>query len=143
LGALRAVEFGAHGLQGIGIIHDWYQRGVTIRDDEVVVAMDPETFAARGQPLVNLRYACLHARRCGVIDEAVAGVLLDRYAAIPFAERHYSHLFRLVRSDDGVDPGVLDRFEAYIAARGETLDLKRRDALALVDRIADAFHIVP
>ncbi len=139
LGALRAVEFEQQGMQGVGVIADWFRRGLTIRDDEVVVTMDPETFAPLGQPLVNLRYACMRARRAGVIDHEAAAVLLERYAAIPFAQRRYSHLFEAVVHEGRLPAPTVQAFERFIQARGDALDLKQRDALALVDRIADAF----
>lgn len=138
LGALRAAELHGHGMEGIGVIQHWYRHGITIRDDEVVVAMDPETFAALGEPLINLRYACMRAREAAVIDERLAAALLERYAEIPFALRRYRHLFAALRREATIDLAALERFEAYVHERGDALDLKRRDALALVERIADA-----
>jgi hypothetical protein len=132
LGALRAVELGAEGFHGIGVIHDWYRRGVTIRDDEVVVAMHPETHAALNDPLINLRYACLRAQAAGVLDEAEAHRLLTVYASYHFSDRHYVRLLR-----DRPSP----RFAAFLAAHRPTLDLKRRDALALMDHLGES-HLV-
>jgi len=141
LGALRAVELRGAGMVGVGVIHDWYLRGVTIRDDEVVVGMDPDSFAARNDPLVNLRHACMRAQRAGLLDAAAAGRLLARYAGYHFADRSFARLLREAAAAGDAPAGTLRGFGAFVAANREELDLKRRDALALLHHIADAHHV--
>ncbi|HMI92028.1 MAG TPA: TfuA-like protein [Polyangiales bacterium] len=147
LGALRAVEFRIWGFQGIGVVYDWYLRGVTYRDDEVVAAMEPETFRALSEPLVNLRFACMRGLQAGVIGSALVERLLERYAAYHFAERRFSRLFAAMRVELAGDQlnqlGQLERFTAFVAEQGSALDIKRQDALRLIAVLRDGFVLTP
>ena len=144
LGALRAVEFRIWGFQGIGVVYDWYLRGVTYRDDEVVAAMEPETFRALSEPMVNLRFACMRGLREGVLGAVLAERLLERYAAYHFAERRFSRLFNAVRAElAGDEREQLERFAAFCSEQGSALDLKRQDALRLIAVLRDGFTLVP
>ena len=150
LGALRAVEFRTWGFQGVGVVYDWYLRGVTYRDDEVVAAMDPETFRALSDPMVNLRFACMRGMHAGVLGPALAERLLERYAEYHFAERRFSRLFAALRSElasrgggAGSELEQLERFEAFVAEQGTALDVKRLDALRLIAVLRDGFVLAP
>jgi hypothetical protein len=110
LGALRAVEFRAWGFQGVGVVYDWFLRGVTYRDDEVVAAMEPETFRALSEPMVNLRYACLRGLRETVLSPALAEKLLAKYATYHFSERRYARVFSELRAElDAREAAELER----------------------------------
>jgi hypothetical protein len=142
LGALRAVEFRAWGFQGVGVVYDWYLRGVTYRDDEVVAAMEPETFRALSEPLVNLRYACLRGLREGVLSSALAETLLAKYAAYHFSERRYPRLFSEIRAElDARRAAELEGFVAFVNEQGSGLDIKRQDAVRLLSVLRDGFRL--
>lgn len=140
LGALRAVEFRAWGFQGVGVVYDWFLRGVTYRDDEVVAAMEPETFRALSEPTVNLRYACLCGMREAGLTQALAERLLAKYARYHFAERRFARLFADIFAElDEEQRAELERFSAFVRARGPELDVKRKDALGLLSLLRDGF----
>lgn len=129
LGALRAVELRGEGMIGVGVVYDWYLRGVTARDDELVVVFDPDTHAPRNDPMINLRYACLRALQLGVLTRADADDLLARYGAYHYADRTYARLFAEVDAP---------RFRAFVEQHRGALDVKRRDARLLAEHLRDA-----
>jgi hypothetical protein len=142
LGALRAVEFRTWGFQGIGVVYDWYLRGVTYRDDEVVAAMDPGSYRALTDPTVNLRYACLRGQRESGLSRSLAERMLAAYSAYHFSERRLGRLFAELRpSLDATARAELDRFSAYVDDQGPALNIKRRDALRLLETLRDAHHL--
>jgi hypothetical protein len=145
LGALRAVEFERHGMQGIGTIFSWYRQGITRRDDEVVVAMHPQTLASQCDPLINLRYACQKALGLGIIQRGLAEAMLDRYQSYSYMDRRYKPLFEELRGRElsAEHRNELAAFEAFATRHAQELDLKRRDAEALLRHLGDTHLVVP
>src|ERR1041384_6398821 len=121
MGALRAAELAAYGMQGIGWIFEAYRSGRIIGDDEVALTFSPEDGTPNTVPLVNVRYwlACLSAR--GLLDEAAARRCLQLARSIFYAERMPWRLERLFRAQLGSD--VLD--QALASTGGEILDTQR------------------
>ena len=145
LGALRAVEFERHGMQGIGTVFSWYRQGLTTREDEVVVLMHPQTFAAQCDALINLRYACLKALGAGIIERPLADATLDLYQSYFYMERRYKRLFEELRARKlpGSQKRELEAFETFTKQHAKALDLKRKDAETLLRHIGDTYLVVP
>jgi hypothetical protein len=125
MGALRAVECRPYGAMPLGAIARWYASGVIDGDDEVAVAMHPETHVALTVPVVNVRYVAWLACRRGILDRASA----DAWAhaartTIYYAERSWpaavacapaatrEALLRVARQE-----GDLKRWDARFALR--------------------------
>lgn len=72
MGALRAVECRPYGAVALGAIARWYASGTIDGDDEVAIAMHPQTHAALSVPSVNVRYVAWLACRRGILDRQSA-----------------------------------------------------------------------
>jgi hypothetical protein len=135
LGALRAVELDAFGMEGIGAIYRLYKEGRIDGDDEVaVVHTGPEDDYQRlTEPLVNIRHQFRRARRRKVISPRTARLLSSVAKSMHFSERTYEPVLRAA-GKRGSDCLELAAFRDFV--RHQPADLKRDDALALVGAVA-------
>ncbi|WP_156680618.1 TfuA-like protein [Sphingomonas profundi] len=122
LGALRAAELDRFGMIGVGAIYAAYRDGRWTRDDAVMVSHAPPALGSR--PLT-----------VALVDVAAA------VAAAPPADR--AALMRIAAAMNFRDrtwPALRARFAAAtgrpLAPLDEQASLKRRDAEALIDRLA-------
>ncbi len=143
MGALRAAELRPFGMIGVGRVFEGYARGYLVGDDEVAVLHGPEDWGwgALTEPLVNVRATLLHAIRQFAIDAEAARLVLNTAMRIFYKERTW--------------PSILSGMEASGhpgAARGRALrdwlpggrvDLKRRDALACLERARSIDDLEP
>jgi hypothetical protein len=134
MGALRAVELEPFGMIGIGDIFRAYRDGEIEDDDEVAVQHGP---AELGYPplteaMVNVRATCDAAAQAGIL-------LSEERAAICCAAKSLFYKYRTWGRilADGAAGGVADEaFERFAQWRvANTIDVKRRDALRLVDAV--------
>jgi hypothetical protein len=130
LGALRAAELDAFGMEGVGRIYRMYKDGEIDGDDEVSMLHTDEADGYRSltEPLVNIRYNLLQARERGVVSPRTAAALVAHAKGLPFTERTYAALLSFARSE-GTGADELDRLRSFL--RAGAADLKREDALAL------------
>jgi hypothetical protein len=139
MGALRAAELAAFGMQGHGLIYRWYRATTFADDDEVAVAMAPAELGARplSEALINMRITLRRAERTGKIPPPIRYALEDLARAMHFIERGYSALFEIARRT--LPKNFRDRLgslEEWVA--GNAVDQKRDDAIALLRRLAGA-----
>jgi ribosomal protein S12 methylthiotransferase accessory factor len=129
MGALRAAELTS--VVGVGRIYEMYRTGVIERDDEVAVLVDPDTFEALTEPLVNVRYAVERLVRSGTLSRADGASIVEACAGLHYTDRTYPQILahsRLARNRDLEDViRLLKRF-----------NLKRDDAQLLLETIAAA-----
>lgn len=133
MGALRAIELRHRGMEGIGEVFGMYLSGEIESDAEVALLFDAETLTALTEPLVNVRYALRHALCDHIVDAAAADVLLAAARSI-----HYTQLTRnrwLQQAQALVDPAMLQALSAYVQENSARLDVKRRDAIELVEAL--------
>jgi ribosomal protein S12 methylthiotransferase accessory factor len=123
MGALRAAE--VPGMVGVGTTFRWFRDGVIERDDEVALVFDADTFKPRSVPLVNVRFALAELTKQGVLTAKRARSLLDHARRVHFSERTYPAILRAARADD-----------PDLRAKLSSFDLKRQDALELLDGLA-------
>jgi hypothetical protein len=127
LGAIRAAECWPAGMEGLGAVHRLYRWRVISSDDEVAVAVDPErAFAAISVALIDVRYAVLAALSRGLLRRTDAGALLTAARRAHFSERRWRTIFAAA----GVP------FTGSVRQICERTDIKRRDAMAAVERLA-------
>jgi hypothetical protein len=126
LGALRAVEV-PDAVVGIGEIHEAFRTGELEDEDEVACTFTGETYQILAHPLVTVRAAW--AATLGA-SSAVDAALAD-LRRLPFDERTRSAALAALRGRLGSR-----EVQACMAALDDRAnDPKRRDALALVDRV--------
>jgi ribosomal protein S12 methylthiotransferase accessory factor len=127
MGALRALE--VSGMIGVGSVYEMYRDGLIVSDDEVALALDPDTQKPLTVPLVNVRFAIDRLVRSGTLDRALGDRIVEAAIRLHFAERTY--------------PAIMA--EAGLGARADVrdlivmlaqIDLKREDAHTLLETLA-------
>jgi hypothetical protein len=142
MGALRAAELHAFGMEGIGKIFEMYRDGVLEDDDEVAVAhaAAEHDYRCLSVALVNIRDGLRLAVERGVLSLPVAGAVVAAARARFYSERAWPRLLA-----PGAVPALAD--EQRLALRRlvdeERPDLKRADALRLLRHVAACSPLVP
>jgi hypothetical protein len=138
LGALRAVELDAFGMEGIGEIYKMYRTGRIDGDDEVAVlhADATDAWRALSDPLVNIRWNLRRAVARRIVSARIASAVLANARSLHFTQRTYEAALQLtLRGAAALASHELDALRDFV--RREAVDLKRQDALALVHTVAD------
>lgn len=131
MGALRAAELAAFGMNGVGEIFRAYQNGTLEDDDEVAVVhgTGEDGFCALSDAMVNIRATLMRAEVEGVLTSSVR-VRLERIAKeLGYPERSYARLLE-VASQSGLPASELEAFRAWLP-KGK-VDQKREDALQML-----------
>lgn len=142
MGALRAAELAAFGMEGVGAVFQAYHDGHLEDDDEVAVTHGP---AELGFPLLSEAMVCIRrtlsdACAGNVISEATRQSLEALAKALHYRERAYGTLI-----SQGLAAGLakqeLDRFKAWLP--GGRVDQKREDAVLLLRTLRERFRGKP
>lgn len=135
MGALRAAELAAFGMEGVGEVFEAFHRGELEDDDEVAVAHAPaaDGYRSLSDAMVNLRAGLREAHDAGRISAASHDLLLGAAKAIYYPERSWPQLFAVAAGLD-VPPTELASLRAQIAQRRP--EVKRADAIRLLERLA-------
>lgn len=131
IGALRAAELAAFGMEGVGTIFEMYRDGVLEDDDEVAVAHGPAEvgFLAGSEAMINIRQTLHRAERAGVISQKLRVALEKIGKDLFYPERNYSALLdRAAKS--GLPETTLQQFQSWLQTG--RVDQKREDALAML-----------
>jgi hypothetical protein len=131
MGALRAAELAAFGMEGIGAVFEAYRDGALEDDDEVAVAHGAaETgYYATSEAMVNIRCTLAAAAAAGVLHPATRAALERIAKSLYYPERTYPLI--LSRAAGGVLPTVeLDALRDWLPAG--RINRKREDALAML-----------
>jgi hypothetical protein len=130
IGALRAAELDAFGMEGIGTIYRLYRTGAIDADAEVAVlhAAPVDGFRPLTEALVTIRHNLRRARRRRVISAQTATRALATLKRLHFTRRTSGAVLAAV---PGRERPALARFLAR-----EAVDLKREDALRILRTIA-------
>lgn len=124
LGALRAAELAPFGMIGVGAIFAGYADGRILRDDAVMVSHAPATLGYR--PLTVALVDAEAAIAATDADPADRARMVRIAAAMNFRDRTWPALRSAFRAATGREAPACD----------EAASLKRRDAEALVARLA-------
>jgi hypothetical protein len=136
MGALRAAELDAFGMEGIGSIFEAYRDGSLEDDDEVAVAhAGPEfAFKAGSEAMVDIRFTLGLALDARVMDTGTYAALESAAKGLFYPDRNYVRVLELA-ADRGVADDELRRFREWLPAGRASL--KRADALAMLGAIRD------
>jgi hypothetical protein len=132
MGALRAAEMAAFGMEGMGWVFERFHGGDLEGDDEVAVVHGPPErgYEAVTTALVDVRFALEELVERGGVPERGARELVERLIALPFTERFPETVSALARETLG---NGVDALEAHLA--GERI--KQRDAYRALQRAAE------
>ncbi|MDF3024699.1 MAG: hypothetical protein K0R10_2060 [Alphaproteobacteria bacterium] len=134
MGALRAAELTAFGMEGVGEIYRDYVSGVLEDDDEVAVVHAPAEvkYAALSDAMVNIRRTVAAAQAAGIITAENATLLLRIGKSLFYKNRNYQAILDTAFRQ-GIDDNQLIAFKTYLATH--RIDQKRLDGLELVETV--------
>ena len=92
MGALRACELYPFGMIGVGRIFEDYKNGVIVDDDDVAVALDPDTFEQLSEPWINMKYNFEFAVEDGVISSEECDELLRIAKETYYPKRSFAYV---------------------------------------------------
>lgn len=129
LGALRAVELGALGMQGFGWVFDAFRTGKVNADDELLCLLDRD-FQALTVPLINVRYGieCAAATDTSARDWGYEA--LTSLRKVYFEDRTVECVEKIL-----TEHGCSERLLLRILS--PTSNIKRKDALAAIRLFAN------
>lgn len=131
MGALRAVELEPLGMQGIGVIFDWFRSGRLDRDDDVGViytSLPDGRYVAETVPMVNVLWATQVGVERGLLRSDEAEALNRRARELDWRIRTWSALFGEVPASP----------EFRELAESPACDRKRLDAKMLMEAVSSA-----
>jgi hypothetical protein len=134
MGALRAAELAAFGMEGVGTVFELYRDGTLEDDDEVALVHGPvETgFIPGSEAMVNIRRTLQEASHAAVISTEVK-LSLERIAKqMYYPNRNYSVLIRRAH-EFGLPNQELDQLRRWLP-KGQ-VNQKRQDAIAMLQLI--------
>ena len=131
MGALRAAELDAFGMQGVGAIYQAYQRLEYTDDDEVALLHGP---AELGYPvvslaMVNLRATVRAADSAGVLDTKTAKSIVSTGKSQHYKARTWDTVIAAAMTE--MTDHVADNLRCWI--RENEVDQKQQDACTLLD----------
>ena len=134
MGALRAAELAAFGMEGVGAVFEAFRDGHLTDDDEVTVVQGPATsgYRALSEAMVNLRFTLEAAVAAGVIGEEARQALVALAKATFYPQRSWPALFK--QAEGRVAEADLAALAAWLP--GGRIDQKGRDARALLAHVA-------
>jgi hypothetical protein len=131
MGALRAAELVAFGMEGVGAIFEAYRDGVLEDDDEVALVhgRPEDDYRAGSEPMVNIRATLARARSEGILGEPARGLLEQTAKELFYAERSHARILELAAAR-GAPPAELEAFRRWLPEGA--VNQKRDDALAML-----------
>ncbi|RUO88425.1 hypothetical protein D7Y11_35570 [Corallococcus sp. AB018] len=131
MGALRAAELSAFGMEGVGEVFKAFASGALEDDDEVaVVHADAEDgYRPFSEAMVNIRATLQAARAAGVLGEDTQRMLESFAKGLFHADRSWPELFQKAQ-ETGLDAARIEAFRHFVTEH--RVDQKRLDALALL-----------
>jgi hypothetical protein len=131
IGALRAAELAAFGMEGVGTVFELYRDGVLEDDDEVAIAHGPAEVEFRGgsEAMVDIRQTLQRAERVGVISIQVRTALERIAKELFYPDRSYAVILRRASVCGLPQPELAQLREWLPEGR---VSQKREDALAML-----------
>jgi hypothetical protein len=131
IGALRAAELAAFGMEGVGTIFELYRDGILEDDDEVAIAHGPaETgFRAASEAMVNIRQTLQKAELIEIISTKSRTILEGIGKKLFYPDRNYGVLLGSA-VDSGIPEIELARFRQWLPEG--RVNQKREDALTML-----------
>jgi hypothetical protein len=142
MGALRAAELEPFGMIGVGTIYEDFRSGRLEDDDEVAVAhaSGESEFRCLSEAMVNIRATLSAASREGVVSAHTRASLFEIAKSLFYPARSWPALLEL-GAREGLSRAELDRLRAWLP--GGRIDLKRRDALAMLRVMREELAVEP
>ncbi len=144
-GALRAAELDGFGMTGVGTVYGWFRDGTLEDDDEVAVLHESAEsgYRMRSVAMVNFRATFSQLAERGILPQPAIDALLRIAKGLHYSVRTFPHLLSQMRSEPSLQSAV-GTLSAHLGERFENaVNIKRADALALLDRLGSAEPAAP
>lgn len=129
MGALRACELYPYGMVGVGNIFNDYKNGIIESDDDVAVALNPETLEQMSESWINIKYNLEKAKNNSIINQEQEDELLDIAKNTYYPKRSFEYTIK--KSDlSSEDKNSLMK---YLKNNG--FDVKYEDAKKVIEYI--------
>jgi hypothetical protein len=134
MGALRAAELSAFGMEGIGKIYEDYAARNIEDDDEVAVAHGPAElgFPAVSDAMVNIRATLNAAVRAQAVTAEESALLVRIAKGMFYKDRTYNNLLATAFRQ-GMSKDKLSSLDAWF--RKNRIDQKQIDAVLLLQTV--------
>jgi hypothetical protein len=134
MGALRAAELTAFGMEGVGRIFEAYRDGEVEDDDEVAVVHGSAEFGFRAgsDAMVDIRATIGKAVEAGALSASTAAAL-ECLAKDMFYPRRNYHAIARRAAETGLPDAEISAFLDWLP--GHRFSQKRADALAMLETI--------
>ncbi len=131
IGALRAAELAAFGMEGVGTIFQAYEQNELEDDDEVAVAHLPaeQDYEPASTAMVDIRATLASAESNGVVGRATHETFLRIAKALYYPERRFERILACAAAE-GLPAQELKGLEAWLPS-GQ-VDQKRNDAIEML-----------
>jgi hypothetical protein len=131
VGALRAAELVAFGMEGVGMIFEWYRDGILEDDDEVAIVHGPAEagWVAGSEAMVDIRQTLGRAEHVRVISPKLRRILEKMAKELFYPDRNYRLLLHSA-AECGQSEAELARLRQWLP-QGR-VSQKREDALAML-----------
>jgi hypothetical protein len=136
MGALRAVELEAFGMEGVGAVFEAYRCGDLEDDDEVAVMHGPADTGYRlgSEAMVNIRFTLARARNAGIVSRATAAAVTSIAKELFYPHRSYPDVLRLA-AERGLPAAELAALQQWLPT-GQ-VNQKRDDAREMLQVMRD------
>jgi hypothetical protein len=136
MGALRAAELAAFGMEGVGEIFEAFRRGELDDDDEVAVvhASEDDGYRPLSDAMVNIRSTLRLAEARGVLGSGDRAAMEGVAKGTFYAERSWATLLAAA-AGAGLPEGAIVALRAFLPEG--RVNQKREDALAMLRRMRD------
>jgi hypothetical protein len=131
MGALRAMELAAFGMEGVGAIFESYRDGILEDDDEVAIVHGPAEvgYRAKSEAMVNIRQTLRKAERVGVISKELHAALVKIGKDLFYPDRSYSLILNRAL-ECGLPEDQLARLRQWLP--DGQINQKREDAVTML-----------
>jgi hypothetical protein len=135
MGALRAAELAAFGMEGVGEVFEAFHSGRLEDDDEVAVvhAAADDGYRSWSDAMVNLRAGLREAAAAGGISPLTHDRLITAGKDLFYPDRSWARLFQVAATLE-IPAGELSALRERIGRHRP--DVKRADAIQLLRRLA-------
>jgi hypothetical protein len=132
MGALRAVELEAFGMEGVGAVYQAFRSGELEDDDEVAVLHGPAETGYRpgSEAMVNIRCTLASAHEAKVISAVTLAALLRIAKDLFYPDRSYREVLRKA-GERGLPAAELHVLRRWLP--GGQVNQKRDDARAMLE----------
>ncbi|OED30659.1 TfuA-related McrA-glycine thioamidation protein [Methanosphaera sp. WGK6] len=134
IGALRACELYPYGMIGVGDIFNDYKTGVIESDDDVAVALNPETLEQMSESLINMRYNLDAAKKNKIITQEEEEELLSIAKQTYYPKRSFEYT---IKKSQLLSKNNITTLTKYI--NKNKFDIKYNDAKKVIEYIKENY----